>query len=180
MPLVSACRLILTPMRERLAATVSQMRAVVHVAVVGAVHDTSKATGVARLGHQLLGGFHVMGQAFVLVGAEAVDAGAPPSAPWVGGAAHHHALDALDVDGLVEGLAHALVLEGVLALTLEYSSSSRFWSMPRKMVRSSGPVTARTLPLALTRAMSCTGTGSITSTSPDSSAATRVASLPMG
>jgi hypothetical protein len=30
------------------------------------------------------------------------------------------------------------------------------------------------------RAMSCTGTGSITSTSPDSSAATRVASLPMG
>ncbi len=48
------------------------------------------------------------------------------------------------------------------------------------MVRSSGPVTARALALPLTRAMSCTGTGSITSTSPESSAATRVASLPIG
>ena len=52
--------------------------------------------------------------------------------------------------------------------------------MPRKMVRSSGPVMARVLALLLTRSMSCTGTGSITSTSPESKAATRVASLPMG
>ena len=52
--------------------------------------------------------------------------------------------------------------------------------MPRKMVRSSGPVMARVLALLLTRAMSCTGTGSMTSISPDSSAATRVAGLAMG
>ena len=48
-------------------------------------------------------------------------------------------LDRLDVDRLVEGLAHALSLNGFLPLTLENSSSSRFWSMPRKIVRSSGP-----------------------------------------
>ncbi|MCY1372405.1 hypothetical protein D9M69_596090 [compost metagenome] len=36
------------------------------------------------------------------------------------------------------------------------------------------------LPLALMRATSCTGTGSITSTWPDNRAATRVESLPMG
>jgi hypothetical protein len=36
------------------------------------------------------------------------------------------------------------------------------------------------LPLELTRAISWIGTGSITSTSPDSSAATRVASEPIG
>lgn len=52
--------------------------------------------------------------------------------------------------------------------------------MPRKMVRNSGPVTARVSGLVFTRSMSCTGTGSMTSTWPDSSAATRVASLPMG
>ncbi len=46
--------------------------------------------------------------------------------------------------------------------------------MPMKMVRSSGPVRTLALPLALTRWMSWIGTGSMTSTSPDSSAATRV------
>ena len=44
------------------------------------------------------------------------------------------------------------------------------------MVRSSGPVSTVALGLVLTRSTSCTGTGSIMSMSPDSSAATRVAS----
>ena len=52
--------------------------------------------------------------------------------------------------------------------------------MPRKMVRSSGPVSTSALGLELTRAISWIGTGSMTSTSPDSSAATRVASEPIG
>ena len=46
--------------------------------------------------------------------------------------------------------------------------------MCRKMVRSSGPVSTRVLELFLTRSTSCTGTGSIMSMSPESSAATRV------
>ena len=65
-------------------------------------------------------------------------------------------------------------LNGFLPLTFEYSSSSRFWSMPRKMVRNSGPCITLLLPLALMRATSCSGTGSITSTWPESKAATRV------
>ena len=52
--------------------------------------------------------------------------------------------------------------------------------MPRKMVRISGPFSTCAFGLELTRAMSCSGTGSMTSTSPDSSAATRVASDPIG
>ncbi len=44
------------------------------------------------------------------------------------------------------------------------------------MVLSSGPVSTVTFGLALTRSMSWTGTGSIISMSPESSAATRVAS----
>ena len=71
-------------------------------------------------------------------------------------------------------------LNGFLPLMFEYSSSSRAWSMPRKMVRSSGPVRTLALPLALTRWMSWIGTGSMTSTSPDSSAATRVAAEAIG
>jgi hypothetical protein len=47
------------------------------------------------------------------------------------------------------------------------------------MVRSSGPCITCALALALMRCTSCSGTGSIQSTSPESSAATRVASLPM-
>src|SRR5581483_4934851 len=52
--------------------------------------------------------------------------------------------------------------------------------MPRKMVRISGPVSTVALPPALTRAPSWVGTGSITSTSPESSAATRVAADEIG
>ena len=52
--------------------------------------------------------------------------------------------------------------------------------MPRKMVRSSGPVRTLAIPLALTRSMSWIGTGSMTSTSPESSAATRVAAEAIG
>src|SRR2546430_16739866 len=48
-------------------------------------------------------------------------------------------------------------------------------SILRKMVRISGPIITVTLGLLLTRSMSWTGTGSIMSMSPDSSAATRVA-----
>ena len=46
----------------------------------------------------------------------------------------------------------------------------------RKMVLISGPISAVTLGLLLMRSISCTGAGSIMSISPDSSAATRVAS----
>src|SRR4029450_9330876 len=52
--------------------------------------------------------------------------------------------------------------------------------MPRKIVRSSGPVITATLVFDLIRSMSCNGTGSITSTSPESRAATRVASDAIG
>ena len=62
----------------------------------------------------------------------------------------------------------------------EYSSSSRFWSMPRKIVRSSGPASTRVFEPLLMRAMSCCGTGSIMSISPEISAATRVDGLPIG
>src|SRR5262245_45188416 len=48
--------------------------------------------------------------------------------------------------------------------------------MLRKMVRISGPISTVAFGAALTRSMSCTGTGSIMSMSPDSRAATRVAS----
>ena len=48
--------------------------------------------------------------------------------------------------------------------------------MLRKIVRSSGPVITVVVGVVLTRSMSCTGTGSIMSISPESSAATRVAS----
>ena len=40
-------------------------------------------------------------------------------------------------------------LNGFLPLTLENSSSSRFWSMPRKIVRSSGPCSTVKLPAGL-------------------------------
>ena len=52
--------------------------------------------------------------------------------------------------------------------------------MPRKMVRSSGPFSTWAFGLESTREMSWIGTGSMTSTSPDSRAATRVASEPIG
>ncbi len=52
--------------------------------------------------------------------------------------------------------------------------------MPRKMVRSSGATSTLVFGEELMRSMSCTGTGSITSISPESSAATRVESDPIG
>src|SRR6185295_14669366 len=52
--------------------------------------------------------------------------------------------------------------------------------MPRKMVRSSGPFSTWAFGLESTREISWIGTGSMTSTSPDSRAATRVASEPIG
>ncbi len=48
------------------------------------------------------------------------------------------------------------------------------------MVLSSGPVSTFVSGFASIRGMSCSGTGSIMSTWPDSSAATRVASAPIG
>lgn len=71
-------------------------------------------------------------------------------------------------------------MNGFLPLMLENNSSFRAVSKPRKMVRSSGPVSTSALPLELTRAISWIGTGSITSTSPDSRAATRVAAEEIG
>ena len=59
---------------------------------------------------------------------------------------------------------------------LECASSSRIESMLRNMVRSSGAVSTVVLAPAWMRAMSCTGTGSIRSISPESKAATRVES----
>src|SRR5256885_7836006 len=52
--------------------------------------------------------------------------------------------------------------------------------MPRKMVRSSGPFSTWAFGVESTREISWIGTGSMTSTSPDSRAATRVASEPIG
>jgi hypothetical protein len=46
---------------------------------------------------------------------------------------------ALDVDRLVQRLAHRRSFSGFLPLTLEPGSSSRNWSMPKKMVRFSAP-----------------------------------------
>ena len=48
--------------------------------------------------------------------------------------------------------------------------------MPRKMVRFSGPRLTLRLGVFSSRSMSCTGTSWTKSTSPESSAATRVAS----
>ena len=52
--------------------------------------------------------------------------------------------------------------------------------MPRKMVLSSGPCNTEATPEELMRATSWTGAGNIRSSSPDSRAAVRVASEPMG
>ena len=71
-------------------------------------------------------------------------------------------------------------LNGFLPLTSEYSSSSRAWSMPRKIVRSSGPCTTVKAPELLMRATSCSGTLTVASSAPDSSDEVRVASDWMG
>ena len=73
-----------------------------------------------------------------------------------------------------------LSLNGFLPFTLEYSSSSRFWSMPMKTIRFSVPSSTLMLESCFNRGTSCGG-GSLTrSTSPDSRAATRVPSDTIG
>ena len=52
--------------------------------------------------------------------------------------------------------------------------------MPRKIVRNSGPCSNLIAGFAETFSMSCSGTGSIMSMSPEMSAATRVAAFPIG
>ena len=71
-------------------------------------------------------------------------------------------------------------LNGFLPFTFEYRSSSRYWSMPRKMVRFSLPSTTFALPPDCRRAMSCGGGSRTKSISPERSAATRVASALIG
>ena len=90
-------------------------------------------------------------------------------------------LDRLDVDGLVEGLAHAHVLERVLALD---AGEQQFVALLVHAEEDGAQLRAlQHLEVRIglaARSTSCSGTGSITSISPDSSAATRVASLPIG
>ena len=85
-------------------------------------------------------------------------------------------MDRLHIDGLIDGLAHARILEGVLALDVGVEQLVA----ERIHVQEDGaqlrPGEHRVLGLFLMRSMSCTGTGSIMSMSPESSAATRVAS----
>ena len=52
--------------------------------------------------------------------------------------------------------------------------------MPRKIVRNSGPWSTFNAGVALSLSISCSGTGSIMSMSPETSAATRVASFLIG
>jgi hypothetical protein len=70
---------------------------------------------------------------------ESGTAAARSSAPTGRQAAHHRVLISSIVDRLVEGLADADVLERVLALDVRVQQLVADWSMPRKMVRSSGP-----------------------------------------
>ena len=71
-------------------------------------------------------------------------------------------------------------LNGFLPLTLEPASSSENWSMPMKMVRTSWPSSTFRLVFWRSRATSWVGRSVTMSTSPDSSAATRVASALIG
>ena len=73
-----------------------------------------------------------------------------------------------------------LSLNGFLPLTLEYFSSLLPWSSAMKMVRTSGPSTTLSRLSARSLSMSCVGTSVTMSTSPDSSADTRVESLLIG
>ncbi len=71
-------------------------------------------------------------------------------------------------------------LNGFLPLTLEYFSSGLNWSMPMKMVRTSWPSSTLSLGSLRRRATSCVGRSVTRSTSPESSAAMRVASALIG
>src|SRR6185312_48940 len=84
--------------------------AVVHITVVRAVHLHFEAVRIPGLGHQLLRGFHIVGQALVLLGGPAVDAGADHQRGRARQAVHHGGLDAVDVDRLIERLAYPDVL----------------------------------------------------------------------
>ena len=95
-------------------------------------------------------------------------------------AAHHARLDRLVVDRLVEGAAHAHVLERVLALDAAELQLVALLVHAEEDRAQLGALQHVQMPADLIRSTSCSGTGSITSISPDSSAATRVASLPIG
>lgn len=91
-------------------------RLVVDVAVVGAVHRQLEAVLVAGLLHQRLGLVDIEGQALVEALVIAVDARRDQRAGRERAVAHDAAADRLDVDGVIEGLADAHVLERIGAL----------------------------------------------------------------
>ena len=91
-------------------------RGVVDVAVVRAVHADLEAVRVTGVGQHFLGSFGVVRQALVHLGHETAHARPDHQRGRRRGAAHHARLDRVDVDGLVERLADAFVLERVLAL----------------------------------------------------------------
>src|SRR3546814_10715283 len=80
------------------------------MSVVGTVEGDREAIGIAGLGEQRLGLVDVVGQPHVERGVEAVDLGGDHQVGRRRGAAHDLVLDRLYVDGLIEGLAHPLVL----------------------------------------------------------------------
>ena len=69
-----------------------------------------------------------------------------------------------------------LSAKGLRPLMSDDLSSGELTSMPKKMVRFSGPKLTLRPGVFSSRSMSCTGTSCTKSTSPDSSAAMRVAS----
>src|SRR5260221_241425 len=73
------------------------------------------ASAISAIGQQLLGGSGVVGKARVECRVEAVDPRRDHQSGDRSRAAHHLGLDRLLVDRLIERLAHAHVLEGVLA-----------------------------------------------------------------
>jgi hypothetical protein len=73
-----------------------------------------------------------------------------------------------------------LSAKGFLPSTLSPLRSFDPTSMPKKMVRFSGPVVTRRFCVPFSRSMSCTGTSCTRSTSPERRAATRVASALIG
>ena len=74
-----------------------------------------KTVGVAGIRKQFAGGVRAVGQALFQVGRVAADACCNHGASGHRSAQHHAGLDGVDVDGLVDGLAHALVFERVFA-----------------------------------------------------------------
>src|SRR5436190_2911768 len=88
---------------------------VVDVAVVRAIHRDLEAAGIAGIGQQLLRGGDVIGVALEL-GRTRVEERRDHQCRIDRHAAHHLVVDRFDVDRLIESLAHARILEGVLAL----------------------------------------------------------------